>query len=580
MRNLPEVNTRDLPLWREDKKQCGGYLNKKASQTSALNKGKWQKRWFSINVMGIAEDENYKLQYFHSAEDKQPRQTHELAGASIKIAGDTSFAITFSDGTSLSLSADSIDQMREWVTTLENIITIGNMRDRMMEKNPAGHGGGVESDEDDNEDAVDELEGVVKSKKKKGHRGDGHLIRIHDKEWPTLRLDFDCATIPPGTIDRHRFIEMFCNDVANALGIEVELVEVISIKPAPGMDWLSLVEFDINLWSADLGEEEEDGNESQQPQRRIEIRSKLLEMLHDMLIDPSSVLYNGFITSKVDPSFSANLVENTIEKEEIEQHEIFSNDVDIMRIMNKYKDIHTSEEFHDETTFKITIYFESRIAKVVVPNPAVLTKRYCALWPFEVKQALGFVGTMQELWIEPLELVPRDTTMKSHARAIPFAASVRLGGQKIINAVHLTADGHYDLKCDDKRDDALNSLSKEEMDHIKETFQKCDLDGDGGISKKEMEEIVRTRTQERRALIEKKFKKYVAENDLSSDEIASAELNKSRFLQQIHESQTRLLKMFEAADLNGDGVISFTEFILAEAWWLRCTINPERAHLF
>ena len=212
MRNLPEVNTRDLPLWDEDKERCGGFLNKKATQSSVLNKGKWQKRWFSIQVIDLSENENYKLQYFHSPDEKQARQTHDLAGASIKIAGDTAFAISFADGTSLSLSADSVDIMRDWVTTLENIITVSNMRDRMMEKvNPAS-----EEEDDDDDDAVAELEGAIRPKKKKlGDSRGGHLIRVHDKEWPTVRLDFDCATIPPGTIDRHRFIEMFCNDMAN-----------------------------------------------------------------------------------------------------------------------------------------------------------------------------------------------------------------------------------------------------------------------------------------------------------------------------------------------------------------------------
>jgi hypothetical protein len=38
--------------------------------------------------------------------------------------------------------------------------------------------------------------------------------------------------------------------------------------------------------------------------------------------------------------------------------------------------------------------------------------------------------------------------------------------------------------------------------------------------------------------------------------------------------------MFDAADTNGDGILSFTEFMLAEAWWLRSTLNPENAHMF
>lgn len=67
---------------------------------------------------------------------------------------------------------------------------------------------------------------------------------------------------------------------------------------------------------------------------------------------------------------------------------------------------------------------------------------------------------------------------------------------------------------------------------------------------------------------------------ISKEDLSNAESNKAQYLQSLQEAQNTLLRMFEAADMNGDGVISFTEFIMAEAWWLRCTINPERAHLF
>ena len=51
-------------------------------------------------------------------------------------------------------------------------------------------------------------------------------------------------------------------------------------------------------------------------------------------------------------------------------------------------------------------------------------------------------------------------------------------------------------------------------------------------------------------------------------------------LQACTESQIKLLKMFESADQDGDGDLSLTEFMLAESWWLRCTLNPTNAHLF
>lgn len=379
------------------------------------------------------------------------------------------------------------------------------------------------------------------------------------------------------------------------MGIDVSLIEVISIKSAPGMDWLSLVEFDLNLPYDPMDEESESHSHTESQsrsrhshtnRRRDEMKRKLLKLLLEMIADTSSVLYNGYISSKIDPSFSLNLIENknggyrskTVNNNDLEIEEIFSEDPKIMKILQKYKDIQLPDDFEDETRFQITVYFEDRFGTILVPNPAVLTKRYCALWPFQIKQALGFMGTMQELWIEPSALTLRDTASKP--APIDFSPSVRCGGQSVINAVHLIPNASYDISCIDKRNDALKSLSEEEMEVIKETFQRCDLDGDGGISKPEMEEIVRNRTHDRKLAIEQKFQKHITENDLTDEEIDLAEQNKAQYLQQIHEAQIKLLKMFEAADLNGDGSISFTEFILAEAWWLRCTINPDRAHLF
>ena len=69
-------------------------------------------------------------------------------------------------------------------------------------------------------------------------------------------------------------------------------------------------------------------------------------------------------------------------------------------------------------------------------------------------------------------------------------------------------------------------------------------------------------------------------SDTANANIKSAELFKSQQLQQLREAQSKMLGLFEAADVNGDGVISNTEFLLAEIWWLRCTMNPQRDHLF
>jgi Ca2+-binding EF-hand superfamily protein len=126
----------------------------------------------------------------------------------------------------------------------------------------------------------------------------------------------------------------------------------------------------------------------------------------------------------------------------------------------------------------------------------------------------------------------------------------------------------------------MDNLTEEEMEAIKNTFQSYDINHDGGISKEEMDILVNARTEERKINIEAKFQEFVDAPDATEEDIRGAELNKAQYLQQLRESRTKLLDMFAAAETNGDGVISFTEFIMAEAWWLRCTLNPDKAHMF
>jgi Ca2+-binding EF-hand superfamily protein len=132
----------------------------------------------------------------------------------------------------------------------------------------------------------------------------------------------------------------------------------------------------------------------------------------------------------------------------------------------------------------------------------------------------------------------------------------------------------------DRRDELMDNLTPEEMEAIKETFQSYDINSDGGISKEEMESLVAARTAERRKNIEEKFQMFSLDPGVSPEDIANAEHAKSQYLQQLLESRNKMIAMFNAADTNGDGIISFTEFIMAEAWWLRCTLNPDKAHLF
>jgi hypothetical protein len=50
--------------------------------------------------------------------------------------------------------------------------------------------------------------------------------------------------------------------------------------------------------------------------------------------------------------------------------------------------------------------------------------------------------------------------------------------------------------------------------------------------------------------------------------------------QKLADMELRMIKMFEKADVDGNGSISIQEFLLAEAWWRRSVLNPEKIKLF
>jgi len=577
MKSLPEVSESDVLVWDDERSKCCGYLEKKTSKSSFMSKGKWQKRWFSINI-DLDDRENYRLSYYHSPEDSLPRQTYDLVNASIRVSGGINFVLILSDDTSLSLKCEDSPLLKAWVHTLESIIAVANQRDRALQSDLSEHGLVTENrlrkplpgeSYGDHDDTRSTSHSQSQSPSKKS------LTSTATRSCPALRFDIDANTIPPTSTARHLFMGRFVGDVSRAAKISQDCIEVVSIRPAPGLDWLTMVEFDIKPIMEIYGDEDDAMMEQIQYEYR-ELRTNMLWTVHQLWADRSSALYKGLVTCKLDPSYASNLVEKADDADEVIP---YSTDLEVLRVMERYKDVHIAPDYVDLTHFSIELCFESRVVHMKIPNPLILRKRCCALWPFEVKQALGFMGNMQELWIEPIALVPQGMP-KLLSQPIYFEPSVRAGGAKLINASLLKAEQSYEVQCNDRREEALDALSQEEMDQIKETFNQCDINGDGGIFKSEMAELVRHRTQERRAVIEERFQAYISESDISASEIKSAEMTKAMLLQSLLEAQSKLLGMFESIDIDSDGSISFTEFVMAEAWWLRCTLNPERAHLF
>ena len=398
---------------------------------------------------------------------------------------------------------------------------------------------------------------------------------------PTVRLDIDTHSMPPGSTERHQFEEMFASDIRRILKLgDNDDVTIVSIKPAPGMNWLTVVEFDI-IPSDDGDNMDRDDDDSDALHEKLEEKRRVyLCTFHEMLQDNFSQLYTGFVTCKLDQTFSMNFPTDKDYNGRGEDGVVdtYSSDPTILTIMNRYKNVILPDRFVDISHFVIYLSFEGIIRPLAVPNPLLLRRKFCNVWPFEVKQALGIMGTMQELWIEPVSLLPKGMPSEvSHA--IFFEPSARLDGAVCINASRLKADLTYEVNCEDLRGEVMKSLTVEERNSIKIIFDQYDADGSGSVSIDEMAALVKARTDDRKQAIEEKFAEFEA-NATTQDEIDRAEENKRSYLQHLTESQNKMLKMFNMADVNGDGSLNFTEFLLAEAWWMRCSINPDHAHLF
>lgn len=576
----------------------GGWLKKKAGHrenkavSSIFNRGSWQKRWFVIEDE-ITGDENYELSYYHTPDDRKPRQSYPLKYANVVFSGGDAFQLTLEDGIVIHLACERDDIKEKWYETLVRVIEIASARERAIHQRlrsyEGQHQAGQAADdggllEDEDYVGLDVVHQDRQFDANVAGGGSPRKGRHTQRVCPSVRLDIDIKTIPPSSMQRRQFEEMFVADIAHALNVSENILEIYSIKPAVNMPWLIVVEFDVYIpednvettatFGVNVDDEYDDEDKRyQSEQNRLLKQQEHLQKLHQMVTDSTSALYNGYITCKLDPCYSQNLVDSE------DTDEIFSSESRVLSIMNRYKDVHLDVGHEDKSHFLITLSFENDEYPLMVPDITYMRQRHAFVWPFEIKQALGMTGTMQEHWVEPTALVPKNVA-RNLSHPVKFEQSVRVGGQVCINAARLIPGALYEVECDDLRTEVLMNLSDDEMLQIKKTFEQYDINGDGNVAKVEIDKLVRLRTKERRDIIEQKFQERIQEGGISDAEIKQAEESKRQHMQACTEAQIRLLKMFEASDLNGDGNLSLTEFMLAESWWLRCTLNPSHAHLF
>jgi Ca2+-binding EF-hand superfamily protein len=586
---LPRCHHEDFLIYNDKRKVAGGFLKKKATQSSYFSKGSWQKRWFSIDQF-VTGEENYELVYRYTPDDREPRKAYPLHHAQVVYTGGNSLQLSVVGDTEsiVNLAADKEKDINKWYDTLTRVIQVATTRHEMIEARraaaAAAKGENVDYDDGNIENAIDGDDSSPRqigmmNESMQQSQGWGSPTKPKVKLLPSIRLQVDIETIPPSSTQRRQFEETFVADVTRAMQIENDTIEVYSIKPVTHKAWLLEVEFDIVVpYSIEIEEDEEDYEETRAllEQESLEKRQELMSALHDMIVDTSSPLYHGFLTCNIDASYSNNL----IGVGSTESNQTFSTEPKVKAILDKYKDVQLPPDYVDRSHFPIFLNFDDlQNIQIDVPNPEFMRQRHCFLWPFEIKKAIGIAGTMQEQWVEPILLEPINQP-RNLSHSIRFEPSCRMDGQVVINTTRLIPEAAYRVKAEDRRQDVLNILKKEEIVKINQTFEEYDADHSGTVERAEIEFMVKSRTKQRQELIEAKFQSRISEPGLTQAEIMDAEEQKRQHLQACTTAQRNMLKMYESADLNGDGQLSRNEFMLAEAWWLKCTLDPESAFLF
>uniref|UniRef100_A0A7S1XS08 EF-hand domain-containing protein n=1 Tax=Phaeomonas parva TaxID=124430 RepID=A0A7S1XS08_9STRA len=369
---------------------------------------------------------------------------------------------------------------------------------------------------------------------------------------PRLRLEYDLQNAPPGSQERSRLITGFREDLKQALHLEDGVdVSVHSVIPAAEADWQTIVEFSF------VGAEG--------------IHEECCKEIDVKLRDPNSGLLSGLVTCKLDVSFfECGMKPRTMRSAEPR----------VQAVLDKYTNMQIPAGVLDLSRFKITLEFEGTVKPLLVPNPRVLRRRACYIWPYEVKEALGVLGTVLDTWMEPIALVPQQLE-DFLASPVPFRPSASHEGLKVIDARLLKAGAHYVVEFEDRRSELLDLLADEEHDLIVEKFRAFDTNNNGAISRDEAQAYARARSDEGREKIDAQYEAFIAQAGNNSEEaIKEAEAQRDAHYSKIMEAEAKLLDMLARADTDGDGTLRLEEFAMAEAWWMRSTLNASRVELF
>jgi len=396
---------------------------------------------------------------------------------------------------------------------------------------------------------------------------------------PTLRLDVDLASVPPGSAARAELTKAFADDVARAAGLQrASMVRVLAVRSAPAAGHLTLVEFALLGVSAEAP----------------------LEALEAQLDDPQSALRRGLVTCSVDPSYKqlrAGAVgaaaggggggaAGSGQRGDATPEAWWSPDARVQAVMNKYKDDAVARTSGDTPAgsgaawMLVFLRHEGHTRPLRVLRPTLLRRHACVVWPNDVMRAVGITGSIQEVWMAPSALYL--VGAEEGAAPVRFEPTERFGGFPVLDSTNLIENEVYDLECDDRRAEAFEGLSDEQKAQIADDFERYDTNNDGTVDKAECAAMCDDRRDTAAAAIEQQYADFVAQANRNGD-LAGAERARAvrdANLQRIDDAAAQLRAMFEAADIDGDGSLSKPEFALAEAWWMRTALDPSKVAIF
>ena len=409
-----------------------------------------------------------------------------------------------------------------------------------------------------------------------------------DGELCALRLERDVAQMPPGSNELAEFERQFEEDIARTVGgsLTAEQVRVHSVVADAGEpDWLTVVAFELVPVLPVVPIDPAVARNARVAQRR-----DALERLEAAIADHASRLYHGRATRDADASFAPRLrgyarmtkaASAAASESDALDVKGVSPDARVQGILEKYQALPAPPAGSlDVTHFTVRVTHDGGPERLLrVLNPKFVRKRSCFVWPIDTKRALGYIGTVQDVWLQPTGLVPTDVP-REHATPIRFAPNKACGGMPVISASLLKPGRKYEVTFTDRRQAALDALDPEMLHTIEDTFESFDTNHDGSISREEVMAGCAKRTAKTKAAIDAQYAAAVEAANGDVVTLAQAQAAKAAHYKRLHDSEAQLLAMFASSDINGDGTLDKLEFMLAEAYWMSSTMNPAKISLF